>query len=172
MAQDISKKKVVISDVTAEATQQKEEGQKGSKNKTGIKPLWIVVSLLLIVTIGASVFFYSKYQDLKNNPKEAIAQKNSQETERVLSQLREVLLITETDAPTVARIEDPAKLQASNADFYRDAVEGDYLIIFPKRAIIFRESNGQIINIAPIINTSDLNTSQPTPPTQETEDNR
>ncbi len=60
------------------------------------------------------------------------------------------LLINETEHPTVARIDDPEKLKKSNEEFYEDVERGDYLVIFPKRAVIFRETTDQGINTAPI----------------------
>ena len=76
---------------------------------------------------------------------------------------------TETEVPTVARVEDPEKLKTSNETFYKDIQKGDYLIIFPKRAIVYRESNDQIINIAPIINTADLKADEGTTPASKTD---
>jgi hypothetical protein len=57
-------------------------------------------------------------------------------------------------------VEDPAKLKKANAEFYKNVEKGDYLIVFPKRAVIYREQNNQLINIAPIITTSGTTQSQ------------
>jgi hypothetical protein len=119
---------------------------------------WIILVVVLIAGIGG-VFYYKNQAD-NVDPVAAQKEQNQAETERVLAALKLILNVTETDAPTVARVEDPAKLQASNPEFYKNVQTGDYLIIFPKRAIIFRESSNQIINIAPIINTSDLEQKQ------------
>lgn len=126
----------------------------------------IVLAILLFLAVGAGVFIYMRYRDLQSDPKSAITEKNQAETDRVLSSLKKALLVGETDAPTVARVEDPEKLKSSNQEFYKDIVKGDYLIIFPKRAIIYRESNDQIINVAPIINTADLKAKDGTTPAE------
>lgn len=128
------------------------------------KIIVIILALLLVIAVGAGAFIYMRYRDLQSDPKSAITEKNQAETDRVLTSLKQTLLIGETDAPTVARVEDPEKLKSSNQEFYKDIVKGDYLIIFPKRAIIYRESNDQIINIAPIINTADLKAKEGTTP--------
>lgn len=107
--------------------------------------------------------FYQKYQDVKSDPSSAQKAQNSAETKRVLDKLKQVLRIDETEAPTAARVEDPAKLQKANAEFYKNVQKGDYLVIFPKRAIIYRESNNQLINIAPIINTNGTTTENKAP---------
>ncbi len=131
------------------------------------KLLFIVLVLVALLGLVGTVIFYNKYQDVKNNPTQAQKAQNSAETQRVLGELKKVLRVDETEAPTVARVEDAAKLKKANAEFYKNVEKGDYLVIFPKRAIIYRESIDQIINIAPIINTSGTNAAN-TPATTTT----
>lgn len=129
---------------------------------------WYVVAVVVAASLGAAGYFYKQYNDIKQDPSTAQTEKNQAETDRILSKLKRAILITEQEAPTVARVEDPEKLKSTNKEFYKDIQKGDYLIIFPRRAIIFRESNNQIINVAPIINTSDLKANQGTTPAQTT----
>lgn len=143
-----------------------EETQTFSKKKMSLKSkkMKAILVLVVAVVIGASIALALHYKNeadsLKENPAQAQADKNQAETDRVLGALKSVLFIGEQDAPTVARVEDPEKLKTSNQEFYKDIQKGDYLVIFPKRAIIFRESANQIMNIAPIINTADLQQKQ------------
>ena len=111
-----------------------------------------ILAALAVVGIGASIFFFLRYNDVRENPSAVIEDRNAEESARVTGKLQKIIRFTEED-PTVARIEDPSVLQSSNPDFYRDAVAGDYLVLFPSRAIVYRESDNQIINVAPIINT-------------------
>jgi cytoskeletal protein RodZ len=120
----------------------------------------IVLVLLFVAAIGSSIYFYKQYKDVKNNPTAAVNEKNSQETEKVLSEVKAVILIDSTEAPTIARVEDPSALQKNNEVFYKNVQKGDYLILYKDRAIIYRESNNQIINVAPIINTAELQQKQ------------
>lgn len=129
----------------------------------------IVLSVLLVASVVVGYVIYSRYQDVKDDPRSAITQKNQEETARVLEGLKRRLFIGEQEAPTVARVEDPEKLKKSNAEFYKDIQKGDYLVIYPKRAIIYRESIDQIINVAPIINTSELRSQTETSTTPTTE---
>lgn len=121
---------------------------------------WIIVVIVLAAGIGGVLYYKNRAEKVESDPTSAQKQKNQAETDRVLGSLKLILAIDETEAPTVARVEDPAKLQSSNPEFYKNIQTGDYLVIFPKRAIIYRESSNQIINIAPIINTSDLQQKQ------------
>lgn len=167
MMQDIAKKAQNITDINVSSAEQHSMPPR-KKRSTKKLVLWIIGLMVLLGSIGTAGYFYMKYQDVKDDPKSVITEKNQAETTRVLESLKKNLLITETDAPTVARVEEPEKLQKSNQEFYKDIQKGDYLVIFPKRAIIFRESINQIINIAPIISTADLKTNTPTPTTSDT----
>lgn len=139
------------------------------KKKIGGKFLpWILLVVVLGAGIGGTMYYKNRAEKVESDPTSVQKEKNQAETDRVLTKLKAALLVTETDAPTVARVEDPAKLKASNETFYKDIQQGDYLVIFPKRAIVYRESNNQIINIAPIINTADLKADQGTTPAAKT----
>jgi hypothetical protein len=125
--------------------------------------LWGLLSVALVAATASAIFFYVQYREVSDDPSTAITERNQAETTRIMDSLKKRLLIGETEAPTVARVDDPARLKSSNQEFYKDVQVGDYLVIYPKRAIIYRESNDQIINFAPIINTSELQPQTPSP---------
>ena len=121
---------------------------------------WVVVLLLLVVSIGAAIYFWNDAQEAKSNSPEAVAARNQEESTQIVSNLSAILFIESESDPTVARVEDPETLKAANPDFYSNAQTGDYLILYPQRAIIYRAEENKIINIAPIIDASRLNSSQ------------
>lgn len=116
---------------------------------------WLVM-LAVVLLAGAAFYFWQDAQDARNQTPEAIAERNEEESQRVIQQLGEILQISTDQEPTVARIEDADVLREANPDFYTDAQENDYLVLYPQRAIIYREDENKIVNIAPIINTADL----------------
>lgn len=116
----------------------------------------ILVIILVVGSLATAFYFWNESQTAKEQTPEGIAQKNLEESERVINALDLVLYTDSEDQPTVARIEDPAVLQEANPDFYKNAQAGDYLILYPQRAVIFRESENRVINVAPIINTDNI----------------
>lgn len=167
-------KKLTVNDMTAGSPtniSSLDTNSKSVKTRSN-KPLIAIMAGLLILALGFGGFMYYKYRDISSDPSTAITEKNQEETTRVLEGLKKRLLISETDAPTVARVEEPEKLKSSNQEFYKDVQKGDYLVIFPKRAIIYRETLDQIINVAPIINTADLKTKTDTTTTTQTTDTK
>lgn len=131
--------------------------------KSSVFP-WLVTLVLLVFGVAGTLYYKNQADKVQADPSSVQQEKNQAETERVIEALKKIFLIGETEAPTVARIEDPEKLKTSNATFYKDVQQGDYLVIYPKRAIIFRESANQVINTAPIINSNDLQSGEGTAP--------
>lgn len=125
-----------------------------TQTKAGRRTLGALIAVLLLGSIASTVYFYKQYSEVASDPSSAQTEKNQAETVRVLEKVKAAILVTETDEPKVARIEDTQKLQAANPEFYKHAQKGDYLIVFPKRAIIYRESNNQIINVAAVATDS------------------
>ena len=138
-----------------------EEKVKKSRLKFG-RPSWkvIVAAVLVLASLGAAAYFWNEAREARERTPEATQARNIQETERVVGELSEILLIEGDAEPTVARVEDPEVLKSSNPDFYKNTQVGDYLVLYPQRAIVYRSSENQIINIAPIINTDQLQQNQ------------
>ena len=54
------------------------------------------------------------------------------------------------EAPTVATLIDVDALREENPEFYADGQNGDVLLIFTKKAILYREVDNIIVNVAPV----------------------
>jgi hypothetical protein len=133
----------------------KKDSKVSARKKFKIRKRFLVSLLFFFILVGAvasSYYFYNEYQNLKTDPVTAVQEKNTNDADRVVKKATSILLVQESDKPTVARVEDQEKLKSSN-EFYKNVEKGDYLIIYPKRIIIYRESNNQIINVAPIVTT-------------------
>ena len=122
--------------------------------------LFGVIALLAVVAAG---FFFLQYQNERSNSPEATAERNQALSNDIVGQLGAVLLLDEEAEPTVATIDDANSLREANADFYENAQDGDYLILYPQRAIIFRDTEDRVVNIAPIISTGNNATPAETP---------
>jgi hypothetical protein len=129
---------------------------KTSQYRAPGKKIIIVLSVLLIAALASGGFFYVKYRSVASDPDKAVASKNAVETSDVLAALSKIIIIDSDKAPTVARVETTEALIKSNPDFYKNVVVGDYLLLYPDRAIIFRLKENKIVNVAPIVDTSKL----------------
>lgn len=120
----------------------------------------IVMAVLLVGSLGAAVYFWQQSQDAKSNSTEEVAARNSEESKRIVTALDEILLTEREEDPLVARVDNPEALKKANPDFYKNVQQGDHLIVFTQRAVIYRESEKKIINIAPIVDTSKFKEAQ------------
>ncbi len=123
-------------DVKKPEKQASSKKQKLSKLKKGSLLPWLLLIFVLVAGLAGTMYYKNRAEKVESNPEVVQKEKNQAETDRVLAALKKVLFIGETDAPTVARVEDPEKLKTSNETFYKDVQQGDYLVIYPKRAII------------------------------------
>jgi uncharacterized protein HemX len=120
-----------------------------------------IVALLCIIALGILGYYgytlkteydriASENASLKDPTKNAEVQQ--QQVQEIVGKLGKILKIEDTDKqPAVATITDVEKLKTSQPEFYKNAQKDDYLIVYPNRAIIYRDQSNQIINIAPII---------------------
>lgn len=116
----------------------------------------LVVIVLIVVSLSVSFIIWQNIQNSRDQSPEAVAARNEEESTRIVTEVSLILFTESEDEPTVARIDDPDVLRQANAEFYKNAAEGDYLILYPQRAIIYREDENIVINVAPIINSSQI----------------
>ena len=119
-------------------------------NRARLRKALIVVSVIVVVALGALAFFqYREIQKLRS-PETASEQQALQLKSRVSK-----LMQLPDEPPTVATVKDEDALRSQ--EFFKDSKEGDKVLIFPeaKKAVIYRESDNRIINSGPIVISSD-----------------
>lgn len=110
---------------------------------------WINIVSLVVIAIAvivAGFYFlqYQKTQKLLKNPTE----KAKIETQELIKEVGEVFLLP-TGTPTIATVSDKSKL---NQAFFASAQNGDKVLIYTdsKKAILYRPSSKQVIEVGPI----------------------
>lgn len=140
--------------------------EKPKKSKL-FRVIFLVVLLVAILGIAGSVYYYKKYQAVKDNPSLA-AQKDVDALVSTVSKLMEL----PKENPTVATILDTSKLKGQS--FFNNAQNGDKLLAFTKamKAVLYRPSTNKIIEVAPIyVNSGDQSGQATSTATTTTESN-
>jgi len=121
-----------------------------------IKTLITVIAVIGIFLLGGGAG-YLVYNQLvekdvlgKANTPEFVSEIQQKQVDAILKDLNKLILITEEEEPTVATIVDVEVLRKDNPEFYKNAQDGDILIIYSKRAIVFRRDKNMIVNVAPV----------------------
>lgn len=133
----------------------------------------ILLISLLVLALGAFAWSFFNYQSVKKEVEvlkdPSLAQRlNEEQTQELLKKVGKILVLPQEKNPVVAIIND-VELLASNQDFYKDAHDGDKLIIYQnsRKAIIFDEDNNRVVNVGPVFYNNADGTSQP--PTTQTD---
>ena len=113
----------------------------------------IFVTILVIMLVGAGAagtyYYYTKYQEVKSalsNP-ELLAQT---EVKNLTDKLGKLMELPEGEEPTVATVLDQEKLK--DQEFFARSQNGDKIVIYAQKkiAILYRESDNKIIEVAPL----------------------
>ncbi len=128
----------------------------------------LILVVILVVIIGVAFMAVNLYQ-----AKKELAEVKEQNSEQVQQeQLSELLdkvamhmILPEEESPMIATIEDVEKLK-NEEPFYARAENGDKLLIFSNKAIIYRESLDKIVNVGPVflkdqVQTEQMNNEEP-----------
>ncbi len=107
-----------------------------------------LIVVVVALTLGL-VYMYRINQSLRQP--EVQSELAKQANNKLLDRVSEIILVPTDEEPTIAKIVNVANLQKTNADFYKDARDGDRLIIYSSKAIIYRESENKVINVAPVV---------------------
>ena len=122
------------------------------KKSTKFKILSVVLLIIALATGFGTYYFYSKYQDLKKNPTEAV----KQETRVLLEKVGQLIQLPSGEEPTLATVQDKGKL--SDQVFFVNAENGDKVLLYvnAKKAILYRPSTNKIVEVAPIFTDQTL----------------
>lgn len=115
-----------------------------------------IVVMLFASTVVSGAIAYAFYKEAQVNYDSSAADAMNQtesadQYAELIGKVRAAVLVPEDEKPTIAAIADIEQVKTENPQFYADAQDGDIVLIFSTKAIIYRESAGMIINIAPVI---------------------
>jgi len=119
-----------------------------------------VLVLLLIIALAILAYInYSKRMQLANELKQLSvkveqlqtgnAPQNVAAAKEIVDKVKKHFVIPANVDPTVATIVDANTLKSRN-DFYKDAKNGDNLIVTPTRAILYDPVNDIILDVVPV----------------------
>lgn len=119
-----------------------------------------LLTVVLVVALAVLAFVnYTKRVELAMELKKLSVQmeqlqggnnpENVEEAKRIIEKVRQHIDIPTDVEPTVATIVDVEALKARN-EFYKNAKNGDNLIVTPTRAILYDVERDMIIDVVPV----------------------
>ena len=121
--------------------------------------LLAILGIIFVGSLAGFAYYYVQYKKLKEDP----AIQARKQTESVLKDLAQDMILPNEPNPMIATVTDKTKLK--DDAFFKMAENGDIIVVFPTdlRAVLYRPSTKQIVNIAPV---SPDNSAQTTPVTK------
>jgi hypothetical protein len=121
---------------------------------SGMRSILVIV---IIVALGVLAFMnYKQRLVLEDQLGKATLsdnqvgnQQNVEAAKRIIERVKKHIVIPGDVDPTVATIVDVETLRARNA-FYKNAKNGDHLIITPTRAILYAPDKDLIVDVVPV----------------------
>ena len=105
-----------------------------------------LLTALVLVAVGFATYFWYEASALKKNPKRAV----QQETQKLLANVSELIVLPEGETPTIATVTDPERLK--DQPFFAKAQAGDKVLIYTnaRKAILYSSTQNKIVEVAPI----------------------
>ncbi|HEX8763309.1 MAG TPA: hypothetical protein VF733_06170 [Candidatus Saccharimonadales bacterium] len=110
------------------------------------KGLIIAVVILILVIIVGVVFFFAG--------REGEPDQSREQSLKIIRQVGKLYILPTDEEPTVALITDKSSLSSSgNREFYKNAQNGDYLLVYNKAkiAFLYRQSVHKLVHVSPVI---------------------
>lgn len=128
-----------------------------TERRQGIPMLAIAVILLALCTAG-----FLKLKEVLMPPKQAEIRKNA---ETIVEKVAKHLAINPQERPRIATIEDIATLRAQNPSFYQGAENGDRVLIWSDKVVLYSTNRDIILSVIPlnIFASTPTSTSSPEP---------
>jgi len=137
--------------------EQKKQHNRIVEKKSRKKISWGLVPFILAIIglAGGLVYLYLEYQKTQNKIKalkdpQKRLEFDKEQAEEVVKKLCKIMLCPNEEY-TVAIITDIETAKNENPVFFKDARNGDRFILFKTKAVIFREEENLIINVAPYV---------------------
>lgn len=108
----------------------------------GVKHIVIIVASLFLAGAG---YWYIEYRSLQG-----VDQLDPSQVQKLIKEVSEYTIVPEGVDPSqvqVAAVQDAEALKKASV-FFQDAQNGDQLLMFPNRLILFRPSERKVVNIS------------------------
>ncbi len=110
-----------------------------------------IICLLIGIGVGALGLFGWNYYKVKNLPQTASQEEQKKITDALVTKVGALMLLPKGEIPLILVIDD-AKALAKDNVFYKNAVNGDRVLVYQKAAIaiIYSPTKNLIINVGPV----------------------
>lgn len=108
----------------------------------------LVVAVLAVVSAGGVVL--SRRMGWTRSAPKANPTMSDDQLQALVSRVGSLITVKSDEKPTIATIQDIDLLRAQNPAFYKDAKNGDRLLVWSNQAVLYSTSEDKILAVLPI----------------------
>lgn len=115
---------------------------------------FLIAALLVVLVAGAGYWAWQKQSgdDLANLSANAGAKLTDDQVARIVERVGRFMVLPADEQPSVVIIRDAVGL-AEKQPFYKGSKDGDILIVYPNRAVIYDPKNDKLVNAGQLVRT-------------------
>ncbi|HPF95494.1 MAG: LytR C-terminal domain-containing protein [Candidatus Magasanikbacteria bacterium] len=119
------------------------------------RALPFLLALLVLILIGAYAY-KSKNTNVRIGTNNAqVAQGDAREIQQLIESVSSFVVVSKDEIPSVATIEDIGLVRAQNPILYRGAENGDRLLVWSDKAVVYSVSQKKVLSVMPLIKDQD-----------------
>jgi hypothetical protein len=112
------------------------------------KKTWVIavsVCVVVILIVTALFFFMRRGEQEPDQSRE--------QSLKIIRQVSRLYILPANEEPTVALITDKNSLESQDKEFYKNARNGDYVLVYnkAKMAFLYRESAKKLVYVSPVV---------------------
>jgi len=124
--------------------------QPGASRMSPLTIAIIVIVLLVGVVLGIKQTWFSDKGGKEQAESKKISATAPSDIADLIGRVSKHITIKQDETPTVATIQDIKVLQQQNATFYKDAQNGDRLLVWSDKAVLYSTTRDIILAVLPI----------------------
>lgn len=114
----------------------------------------VPIAILLVLVVGfAGYFLVSAMKGRSNGPVSSMQVRegvDAKQVQNVIDRVRQLVDTKADEQPTVATVQDITILRPQNPSLYRDAENGDKLLVWSDKAVVYSVSKDRILVVIPV----------------------
>ena len=113
----------------------------------------LIASAVIIVSALIFTFYKLGFLNFWSGNNDQAQEQLNKEDQKMLEQLKKIILLPDDVVPTMAIINDADVLKKTQPEFFANAKDGQRVIIYSDQAILYDAEAKQIIKVGPVNNT-------------------
>jgi hypothetical protein len=127
-----------------------------SEDASSVPSRFPIIALvgLLIISLGAFTWAFVNYKNAQKTiarlsdptAQQAVAE---EEVQKYVEKVGKLMVLSSEEKPLLATVQDAENLKKEQA-FFKDAQNGDIVLIYQDKAILYSETQDKIVNVGPV----------------------